>query len=175
MLQYCLWVFFWGGVGLKAHGILIPQTGIEPIPPALEGKNLNHKTTREVLFWYCLLKYICILNLPFYLFLAALGLCCCEDFALVVASGGYSLVAERWGYSSLQWLLLLRSTGSRLLGSSSYSSHVLEHRLSSCGARASLSPGTWDLGISGIEPVSLALSGRLFTTEPPGKPQYCLL
>ena len=34
--------FFLGGaVGLKAHGILIPQTGIEPIPPALEGKILT--------------------------------------------------------------------------------------------------------------------------------------
>ena len=31
-----------------------------------------------------------------------------------------------------------------------------------------LSPG--DLPIPGIKPVSLALSGRFFTTEPPGKP-----
>ena len=28
-----------------------------------------------------------------YLFLAVLGLCCCKDFCLVAASGGYSLVA----------------------------------------------------------------------------------
>ena len=29
----------------------------------------------------------------------------------------------------------------------------------------------WDLPGSGIEPVSPALAGRFFTTEPPGKPQ----
>ena len=29
----------------------------------------------------------------------------------------------------------------------------------------------WDLPGSGIEPMSPALQGKLFTTEPPGKPQ----
>ena len=42
--------------------------------------------------------------------------------------------------------------------------------LSSCGVRASLLRGMWDLPGSGIEPVSPALAGRFFTTEPPGKP-----
>ena len=42
------------------------------------------------------------------------GLCCCEGFSLVVASGGYSLVVVS---RLLTWrLLLLRSTGSRALG-----------------------------------------------------------
>ena len=41
-----------------------------------------------------------------------------------------------------------------------------------CGAQ--LLHGTWDLPGSGIELVSLALAGGLFTTEPPEKPQfYC--
>ena len=31
-----------------ACGILIPQPGIEPTPPALEAWNLNHWTAREV-------------------------------------------------------------------------------------------------------------------------------
>ena len=30
-----------------AYGILVPQPGIEPAPPALEGQSLNHWTTRE--------------------------------------------------------------------------------------------------------------------------------
>ena len=38
------------------------------------------------------------------MYLAALGLCCCEGFSLVSESGGCPLV-------SLWWLLLLRSTG----------------------------------------------------------------
>ena len=37
-------------------------------------------------------------------FLAALGLCCCMDFSLVVGSEDYSLVAVPG--SSLQWLFL---------------------------------------------------------------------
>ena len=31
-----------------ACGILIPQPGIKPLPPALEACSLNHWTTREV-------------------------------------------------------------------------------------------------------------------------------
>ena len=47
----------------------------------------------------------------------------------------------------------------------------LEHRLKSCGTRASLFHGLWDFSGSRIEPVSPALAGRFFTTEPPGKPK----
>ena len=56
-----------------------------------------------------------------YLFLAALGLCCCAR-ALVAASGGYSSL--QCASFSLPWLLLLGSTGSRHAG------------FSSCGTRA---------------------------------------
>ena len=31
-----------------AYGILVPQPGIEPVPPALEAWILNHWTAREV-------------------------------------------------------------------------------------------------------------------------------
>ena len=46
-------------------------------------------------------------------------------------------------------------------------SQALEHRLNNCGPRAQLLFSMWDLPGSGIEPVSPALAGRLFTTEPP--------
>ena len=58
-----------------------------------------------------------------------------HGLSLVVASGGHSL---------LQFMachcggFLLRSMGSRRAGFSSRSSRALEHRLSSCGARASV-------------------------------------
>ena len=57
-----------------------------------------------------------------YLFLAALVLRCCVRLSLVVASEGYSSL--RCAGFLLQWLLLLRSTGSRCVG------------FSSCGMRA---------------------------------------
>ena len=50
-------------------------------------------------------------------------------------------------------------------------------RLSSCGSRAQLLRGMWDLPRPGLEPVSPALAGRFSTTAPPGKPpgqQFCL-
>ena len=43
-------------------------------------------------------------------------------------------------------------------------------RLSSCGSRAQLLRGMWDLPRPGLEPVSPALVGRFSTTVPPGKP-----
>ena len=43
-------------------------------------------------------------------------------------------------------------------------------RLSSCGLRACLLRGMWDLPRPGLEPVSPALAGRFSTTAPPGKP-----
>ena len=94
-----------------------------------------------------------------------------------VAARGLSLVAVSRGYSLLwctgfllQWLLLLRSTGSRRAGFSSCGSRALERRLSSCGAWSYLLRGMWDLPEPGIEPVSPALAGRFLNTAPPGKP-----
>ena len=43
-------------------------------------------------------------------------------------------------------------------------------RLSSCGSRAQLLCGMWDLPRLGLEPMFPALAGRFPTTAPPGKP-----
>ena len=59
-------------------------------------------------------------------------------------------------------------------GLSSCSSWALEHRLSSCGARAQLLRGMWDLPGPGLEPVFPALAGRFLTTAPPGKLLKCI-
>ena len=74
---------------------------------------------------------------------------------------------------SWQWLLFLLARGH--VGFSSCGTLVLEHRLSSCGARAQLLYGRWDLSGSGMEPVSPALAGKFFTTESSGKPTLNLL
>ena len=108
--------------------------------------------------------FVFFFNLFFWLrwvFVAVHGL------SLVVASRGYSSL---WctGFS-LQWLLLLHSTGSRCAGFSSCGTPALERRLSSCGAWAWLLHSMWDLSGPGIKPVSPALAGRFLTTAPPGK------
>ena len=56
---------------------------------------------------------------------------------------------------------------------------VAEHRLqtrrlSNCGSRAQLHRGMWDPPRPGLEPASPALTGRLSTTAPPGKPSSFL-
>ena len=104
-----------------------------------------------------------------WVFAAARGL------SLVASSGGYcSLRYEGFSLSWL-WLLLLRSMGSSVVearGLSSCGSWALECRLSSCGTRAELLCGMWDLPGPGLEPVSPALAGGFLTTVPPGKPGY---
>ena len=59
-------------------------------------------------------------------------------------------------------------------------SPVAEHRLqtrrlSSCGSRAQLLRGMWDLPRPGLEPMSPALAGRFSTTAPPGQPQHIFI
>ena len=99
-------------------------------------------------FWLC------------WVFLAVRGL------SLVVASRGYSLL--RCAGFSLRWPLLLWSMGSRHTGFSSCG-----NRLNSCGVRAWLLCGMWDLPGPGLESMSPALAGRFLTTVPLGEPQLC--
>jgi len=63
-----------------------------------------------------------------------------------------------------------RHTGFSSRGRWAQEFQLPEHRLNGCGAQASLLHGMWDLPEPGIRPGSLALAGRFFTTEPPGKP-----
>ena len=90
------------------------------------------------------------------LFLAGLDLRSCKGFLCLASSWGYSLVAEQGPLLLL--FPLLGSTDSRT------------HGLHGCGTRASLLCRMWNLYGSGMEPVTPALAGRFFTTEPPGLP-----
>ena len=96
-----------------------------------------------------------------------------HGLSLVAASGGYSLL--RCAGFSLRWLLLMWSTGSRHMGFSSCGWWALERRLSSCGTRAQLIRGMWDLPGPGLKPMSPALAGGFLTTTPPGKPSRIFL
>ena len=85
---------------------------------------------------------------------------------------GFPLVAASGGYSSLRCAGfscgVFSCCGARALGARA--SVVVARGLSSCGARASLLRGMWDLPGPGLEPVSPALAGGFLTTAPPGKP-----
>ena len=67
--------------------------------------------------------------------------------------------------------LFIAVRGPLTIAASLVAEHRLQtRRLSSCGSRAQLLRGTWDLPRPGLEPVSPALAGRFSTTAPPGKP-----
>ena len=55
------------------------------------------------------------------------------------------------------------------VGFSSFQSQAADHKLNSCDTLFLLLSGMWDLPRPGIKPVSPALAGEFFTTEPPGK------
>ena len=109
---------------------------------------------------------------------------------LFIAACGLSLLAASGGYSSLRcagfsycggFCCRAQAIGAQAsvvvaCGLSSCGSQALEHRLSSCGARAQLLRGMWDLPGPGLKPVSPALAGGFLTTAPPRKsqPAFCL-
>ena len=68
--------------------------------------------------------------------------------------------------------LFITVRGPLTVVASLFAEHRLQtFRLSSCGSRAQLLRGMWDLPRPGLEPVSPALAGRFSTTVPPGKPK----
>ena len=92
-----------------------------------------------------------------FIFLAVLGLRFCAK--------AFSSYGE-WGP------LLIAVRGPLTVAASLVAEHKLQtRRLSSCGSRAQLLRGMWDLPRPGLKPVSPALAGRLSTTAPPGKPK----
>ena len=66
--------------------------------------------------------------------------------------------------------LVIAVRGPLTIAASLVAEHRLQTlRLSSCGSRAQLLRGMWDLPRPGLEPVCPALASRFSTTAPPGK------
>ena len=108
-----------------------------------------------------LLSTKCSFYLFIYLFLAVLGLSFCAR--------AFSSCGERGP-------LFIAVRGPLTVAASLVAEHKLQtRRLSSCGSRAQLLRGMWDLPRPGLEPMSPALPGRFSTTAPPGKPPSVVL
>ena len=109
------------------------------------------------------------------LFLTVLGLPCCSGFSFGAANGLYSVVVLCRLLIAV--VVLLQSTGLQsawasvvvVHGLHSYSSWSPENRLSSYVTWPLFLQSMWDLPRRGMEPMSPALAGRFFTTEPSGK------
>ena len=72
-------------------------------------------------------------------------------------------------------LLFVEVHGLLIVKASPIAEHRLQaHELSSCGTRARLPCGMWDLSKPGMELMSSALAGGFFTTGPAGKSDVIL-
>ena len=72
--------------------------------------------------------------------------------------------------------LFIAVRGPLTIAASLVAEHRLQtRRLSSCGSRAQLLRGMWDLPRPGLEPASPALAGGFSNIAPPGKPLILLL
>ena len=104
---------------------------------------------------------VCFYIYIFYFFLAVLG--------LLFRARAFSSCGK-WGP------LFIAVRGPLTIVASLVEEHRLQtRRLSSCGSRAQLLRGMWDLPRPGLEPASPALAGRFSTTAPPGKPCFYIL
>ena len=111
---------------------------------------------KEFLYLFIYLKFLFI-----YLVLAVLGLCFCARAFSSCGKRGPLFIAVR---------------GPLTIAAPPVAGHKLQtRRFSSCGSRAQLLRGMWDLPRPGLELVSPALAGRFSTTAPPGKPPASLL
>ena len=121
----------------------------------------------HIYFLFFIFLIISTFNYYLFIFLAVLGLRFC--------AGAFSSCSERGP-------LFIAVRGPLTIAASLVAEHRLQtRRLSSCGSRAQLLRGMWDLprpqllrGMwdlprPGLEPVSPALAGRFSTTVPPGK------
>ena len=113
------------------------------------------------IFQFVILKTVFVKNFFFnylfiYLFLAVLGLRFC---------------ARAFSSCGNRGPLFIAVCGPLTIAASLVAEHRVQTcRLSSCGSRAQLLRGMWDLPRPGLEPASPALAGRLSATAPPGKP-----
>ena len=111
-----------------------------------------HSFIHLILFFF-LVYLLCI----YYLFLAVLGLRFCARAFSSCGKRGPLFIATR---------------GPLTVAASLVAEHRLQtRRPSSCGSRAQLLRGMWDLPRPGREPAFPALAGRFSTTAPPGKPR----
>ena len=103
----------------------------------------------------CLFIYL-LIYLFIYLFMAVLGLRFCARASSSCGERGPLFIVVH---------------GPLTVAASLVVEHRLQtRRLSSCGSRAQLLCGMWDLPRPGLEPMSPALAGRFSTTVPPGNP-----
>ena len=121
---------------------------------------------------FCNLYFVCVCVWLCWVFIAVGAfLSGCDKQGLLSRCG---LWASHWGGFSCSraWAPGHVGFGGFSVWAQKFGPWAPEHRSSSRGSGPSLLCGTWGLLGPGIKPMSPALAGRFFTTEPPGKPHF---
>ena len=182
----CPWGFsrqeYWSGFPCPSPGDLL-NPGIIHRSPTLQVDSLPFEPLGKPVYldtiFKCLWGWMWFKSQFLFLFIYFRMCClrCYGHFSLVTASGGYPEIAVSAlliGVASFvakhgregTWALIAAACGL-----SSCSSQALDDRLNSCSQQALSLHGMWYPFRSGIEPVSSALIGGVFTTEPPREAQ----
>ena len=153
---------FWPHHG--ACGILVSQPWIEPSSLAVEAQSLNRWTTGAFPFCYLKIKKFIYLHFG-----------CAGSLLLYQLFSGCSEPGLFFSCSALA--SHCDSSSVQALGHTGFSCcYVWAQQLWFPSSRAQAQQlwyrSTWNLPRPGIEPMSPALAGRFFTTEPPGKPLF---
>ena len=123
---------------------------------------------KDLFIYFLFFIFIFFINSYFYLFIY---LFIYFIYLFIFGHVGSSFRARAFSSCSKRGPLFIAVRGPFTFTAPPVAGHRLQtRRLSSCGSRAQLPRGMWDLPRPGLEPVSPALAGRLSTTAPPGKP-----
>ena len=130
-----------------------------------------HYACVYIYIWLCWVS-AAVLTMHVYIYLAVLGLCCCAHYACICI---YLAVLGlcRCGQACSRCYSSLQCVGFSLQGLSC-GPQALEQRLRSCGARAWLLCGIWNLPQPRMETESSALAGGFSTTGSLGKSMMSL-
>ena len=115
--------------------------------------------------------FVCLYSISLFIFIYLFIFFNNYFIYLVLAVLGLRFCARAFSSCGERGPLFIAVRGPLTIAASLVAEHRLQtRRLSSCGSRAQLLCGMWDLPGPGLEPVSPALAGRFPTTAPPGKP-----
>ena len=127
---------------------------------------------------FCLPGVCSLLSCLFFLFFSFfrdLWICFWPCWVFIALRGLFSRCGKLGCPGCSLWRCLMQSAGSRHTGFGSCGSPALEQALRSCGEQAWSPCSRWDLSGPGVEPVSLVLADRFFSTGPPGRSCSLLL
>ena len=140
-----------------------------PSPRPTESESLSVRLEDNALYFILLIYFLVFLGVRCYTW----AFSSCGEWRLLSSSKVWA--SHCHGFSCCRAQALGVQASVVACGLNRISSQAPEHSPGSCGAQVQLLRGTWDLPRAGTRPLSLALAGEIFATDPQGKPHIHIL